>query len=390
MPRLMELLTPEGVKALTATCTQLRRDFCHCVTTIQMMNDQDSAMLCADKWPSLVMVVISTAVALAEKLCGDRLESCLADKGWSTIARLQLEHSPEGPTGQRSGGQQSIALIINASHQTSPDMDTKAHGSALACFAKKWEAKTQPMCMCLDSKSVHMDPLKHLQISRWPCLEWFTCHGNNDNALPISCFSGESSSNTQFATMSSCSLDAEAVQSLISACPHLYCLTLINCKIEAAAFTCLSQACSLSLNQIDLSHNQLGWLAVQSLSRCHLPALRWLSLNDSDLSALAVMHLAQGCWPKLEQLRLFGNQLSAEAVAYLVKGEWPLLQELVLSWTCVSEDAFEVLGVVDACKQLESTQSVPQPNYRHAFKQRLLLRSSLLVWPKLKALTVTV
>ena len=203
-PRLMEVLTPEGVKALTATCTQLRRDFCHRVTTIQMMNDQDSAMLCADKWPSLVMVVISTAVALAEKLCGDRLESCLADKGWSTIARLQLEQSPEGPTGQRSGGQQSVALIINASHQTSPDMDTKAHGSALACFAKKWEVKTQPMCMCLDSKSVHMDPLKHLQISRWPCLEWFTCHGNNDNALPISCFSGESSSNTQFATMSSC------------------------------------------------------------------------------------------------------------------------------------------------------------------------------------------
>jgi len=86
----------------------------------------------------------------------------------------------------------------------------------------------------------------------------------------------------------------------------------------------------------------------------------------------------------MKGLHLFDNQLNVEAVAYLVKGEWPLLEELNLSRTCVPEAAFEVLGVIDACKQFESTQ----PNYRQAFKQCLLLRSSLLVWPQLKALTV--
>ncbi len=90
----------------------------------------------------------------------------------------------------------------------------------------------------------------------------------------------------------------------------------------------------------------------------------------------------------MQRLDLFDNQLSVEAVAYLVKGEWPLLQALGVSRTYVSEAAFEVLGAVDACNQFESTQNVTQPNYRHGYKQRLLLRSSLLVWPKLKALTV--
>ncbi len=89
-PRLLELLTPECVKDLTATCTQLRQDFRSSVTSIQMMNHQDTAMLCADKWPSLVMVAVSNTIALSEKLYEDRLQSYLFDKGWLTIVRLQL------------------------------------------------------------------------------------------------------------------------------------------------------------------------------------------------------------------------------------------------------------------------------------------------------------
>ena len=107
-PRFLELLIPEGVKALTATCTQLRQDFCSSVTSIQMTNYQDTAMLCADKWPSLVMVIISTldehpfgdhvnshlsdtTDTLDENQFGDHAMSNLSDKGWSSIVRLQLE-----------------------------------------------------------------------------------------------------------------------------------------------------------------------------------------------------------------------------------------------------------------------------------------------------------
>lgn len=154
-PRFLELLVPEGAKALTATCTQLRQDFRSSVTTIQMTNHQDTAMLYAKNWPSLVMVVISTTitpdehqfgdhvnshlsdttVTLDEHQFGDHAESTLSDRGWSTVVRLQFEQARDDPTNWRSACRQSEALIVKASHQSSPDMDTKAHGSALAHFA---------------------------------------------------------------------------------------------------------------------------------------------------------------------------------------------------------------------------------------------------------------
>ena len=87
----------------------------------------------------------------------------------------------------------------------------------------------------------------------------------------------------------------------------------------------------------------------------------------------------------MTHLDLFDNQLNAEAVAYLIKGKWPLLQKLSLSWTCLPEAAFAVLGVADACKQFENKMSC---NRLHYMPVSLLLRSSFLVWPRLKTLTV--
>ena len=106
-PRLMELLTPEGVKALTATCTQLRQDFRHRVTTIRMTNEQDQAMLFADKWPSLVMVVISTTVSITEQLSRN-LVIFFCQKGngqpWCALKLESLQVIPQ------IGGQASSEL----------------------------------------------------------------------------------------------------------------------------------------------------------------------------------------------------------------------------------------------------------------------------------------
>ena len=75
----MELLIPAGVKALTATCTQPRQEIRASVTTIQMTNSQDTAMLCTYKWPSLVMIVVSTTVTLDEHHSGDHVKSHVSD-----------------------------------------------------------------------------------------------------------------------------------------------------------------------------------------------------------------------------------------------------------------------------------------------------------------------
>lgn len=205
---------------------------------------------------------------------------------------------------------------------------------ALARFATKWEAKTRSMCMFLESNSVCMDLLKHLQMSKWPCLEFIVCQGKYGNALPVSWVLGESSANIQCFVMSQCSLAVVALQSLVTTCPHLCNVSLTGCKIDAAALACLSQARFSRLDNLSISTSPLGWPTVQSLSSCDLPALQCLALGNTNLSALAAMHLAQGCWPNLTYLNLYDNQLNVEAVAYLIKGKWPLLQMLSLMDMC--------------------------------------------------------
>ena len=136
-PRLMELLTAECVKALTATCTQLRQDVRDHVTIIKTENEQDQAMLRADKWPSLVMAVISTTVSITEQLTADidPVTSCLSEREWATMVYIEVGESADDSTGWRSGFKQTVALMVKASHQSPQDMDIKAYGAALACLA---------------------------------------------------------------------------------------------------------------------------------------------------------------------------------------------------------------------------------------------------------------
>ena len=277
-PRLLELLTPEDVKALTATCTQLRQDFRHRVSTIKMTNDRDQAMLFADKWPNLVMVVISTTVSAA-KLPADLFTPYLLDREWATMVRIEVEEFD--PTKWRSGFKHSVALAVTASHQSCQDMDTKAYGVTLARLATEWVTKTRFIFieMSLTSESAYMKPCKHLHMGNWPCLERIFCSGQHGNVLPVSCFWGEHSSNLQSFKLVLCSLGANMVQSLVTTCPHLCNLSVIGCKIDTAALACLNQARFSRLYSLNICSTSLGWSGIQSLSSCDLPLLQRLTLD---------------------------------------------------------------------------------------------------------------
>ena len=264
-PRLMESMTPECLKALTATCTQLRRDFRHRVTTITMTNEQDQAMLFADKWPRLVMVVISSAFSLEERLtmlcerlrtrkAGVKFTPYLSKREWATIMRIRVEEDDlTDLTDLESSFNESEAFVVRARHQ---DMNIKAYGVALARLATKWEAKARRLF--LTSQSADLNPFKHLHMSGWPWLERIDCSGECGNKLPVCCFWGGHLPNLQNVNMVHCCLGAIIVQPLVSTCPHLCNLTLTECKVDAAALACLSQACFSKLGNLSISTTPQG------------------------------------------------------------------------------------------------------------------------------------
>ena len=139
-PRFMELLTPEGVKALTATCKKLRQGLRCSVTTIQLTN-QGIATLHADKWPSLVMVVVSSAYNFDQKQSGSHPESYLPKREWSTLMSL-IGH--QASTNDVSLVQQSVALVVRASHQSSQNWTLGLMTLRWPAWLKHGKAKHNP------------------------------------------------------------------------------------------------------------------------------------------------------------------------------------------------------------------------------------------------------
>ena len=81
---------------------------------------------------------------------------------------------------------------------------------------------------CGSESVLNMDPLKHLHMGQWPCLKGIICHGQDDIALPVCWLWGDSASNLLLATTTQCSLDANIIQSLVTICPHLCSLSLVD------------------------------------------------------------------------------------------------------------------------------------------------------------------
>ncbi len=197
-------------------------------------------------WSSVVGTTLTSEEQLS-KFETDLFTPYLSEKEWATMVRIQVQ---EGDlTSWKSGFKQSLALAVTASHKCSQDMDPKAYGIAMSRLAIEWVAKTQSICvvMHLTSESAYMNPLTHLHAGDWPCLEHLNCLGRYGNVLPVSCFWGEHMSNLHDIQMFKCSLGADMIQSLVSTCPHLRNLTLIGCKVDAAALAYLSQVCFLRL-----------------------------------------------------------------------------------------------------------------------------------------------
>ncbi len=144
-------------------------------------------MLFAHKWPRLVMVVISTTFSteqLKQQPSSNRFRSCLSEEEWATLVSIETKGSSDGPSSWRSGFKRNVALLA-ARHQSSQNLDTKAHGVALARLAAQWAAKTQLILTSLTSESAYVNAFRHLRMGEWPCLERIMCRGSYGNALPV-------------------------------------------------------------------------------------------------------------------------------------------------------------------------------------------------------------
>ncbi|DBA75932.1 TPA: hypothetical protein ACH3X2_008991 [Trebouxia sp. C0005] len=359
-PRILEMLDPESVKAVSATCSLLHSWVCKGVTALTLPNYHHLRLLQPQRWPNLYVVCISSYDDMKPARDQEaKSDVQLIGHKWLLLAyiimtskkckdtdRLALlfirPHTEQFNSHGLASGQVHLqAMGRLAKHSKAAEARclfvsfTDKAESVIAQLASLTWPNVSDMVLVNMGHSVGTDAFLHLSITSLPSLKTLMIMDNR--------------------------LDAQAVLNLANSCPRIICLQLINTNMDAAA--------------------------VQQLSSANWPCLEALSIEaTAGMNASTVQQLAQGNWPLLKKLDLRCSNIDQRAIVHLTQGNWPLLKTLTLDRKCMTEAVCEWLQIRNVSEQLQAMQSaMMQPDFSDFFQ---LERLSSTVWPHLTNIRV--
>lgn len=145
--------------------------------------------------------------------------------------------------------------------------------------------------------------------------------------------------------LSECCIGAHAMSVFSEAdWPVLTRLVLRSSPMDATAMSQLALATLPALSKLDLSKTGLKAKGMEYLVQAEWPRLQDLSLCQNPLNLQAVEHLVKGQWTSLQSLQMMGTQLSAESIKELTKGQWHELSYLCMDCDFVDDSAAKILG----------------------------------------------
>ena len=360
-PRLLEVLPPESLKALSATCSFLHTWTRTRITALTLPTCDHLTLLQPQQWPSLCVVWITATAGTFVSACLQRVRRdwvVLAD----TVSRYTLD----------AVGKTLILVMPATKHSGSHGLaPCQIHLPAMSQFAKhSKEAKSKVVSVNLLDKED--GSLRQLSSMAWPHLSVLAIFSDrigsdaflnlNPNNLP---------SLTTF-TIRARNFDTQAAVHLAKGLPRVLSSLLLFTNIDAAAAHHLSTADWPNL--VDLRIN-----SPMGMHELH---------GSQSLDAASVQKLAQGRWPLLEELDLSCNDLDQCAIGHLVQGRWPVLRHLTLDSKCMTAAVCDMLCVVDVLDQLQAIQcEMAKPGFGSHFQLKLKRLSST-IWPLLQAVCV--
>lgn len=313
-------------------------------------------------------------------------ESCDIGASWNVLAKLDLVSNYKStPLDTWDSCRHTMAVLVVPRGCTSMFQEgqlTQAHMSALSHFVKQHDLGVDAVTINFN-QAVAAAPGHHF-VGDWPGLSEYQLQGAGISSYNLHLFMPHDWSKIDSLALIECNL---APGRLSSKDWHkISVLSLIACGLDAAAISCLASDDWPFLVYLHLNLNPLGADGIECLVKCKMPLLQLLNLSDTALDASATKYLAQGAWPKLFALSLAHNMLDKVAVRNLLVGQWPVLRVLQLSFECVAESAFSILGVRNFKEKLTWTNySLPhgQPNDHRRKDVFRLPRSTDAAWPQL-------
>ncbi len=388
-PRLLEVLTQDSWKALSAASKSLNETVHSLVTIITIEHLEDIPLLAKGSWPHLSMVILP-------KQRDARPDIGALRHRWQLLACVSL-----GERGFGLGlGTTDVAVLLSSqqSRYTTLDNTELAVRPLEHLLSSKW-SESQSLCLHqVQETVVGTAVMKQLSKGRWQCLSHFELCGkqldvanilllfkskwaelhqlklmlSNLDATVIAQLSTDGWPSLKHLQLTYCAIpDADAILHLatlnlpqlaylystetritpatvqqLSQAPlvKLISLFLQSAGLGATALLNFAQADWSRLKYLDLSQNcRMGAAAIRHLVQAQLPGLRGLGLSECGLDDLAIQCLIEGAWPILQNLDLSTNHLDTRALKYLAKGNWASLKHLTLINNDYDTQAIEVL-----------------------------------------------
>ena len=367
-PRILEMLDPESLKAVSATCAFLHSWVCQGVTALTLPNYHHLRLLQTQHWPSLYVVCI-TIYDDTEAVCDEEAESDLHLIAQKWLLLGYMTHDRLHDTSTKKNEQcefTRLALLFIRPHTKDNDSRWLASGQVhLQAMGPLPKKAAEAKCLFVSFTAKAECNLAQLASLTWPdVLDMVLVNRGQLGTGAFLPLSRTSLPALKTLSIINNRLDAQAVLNLANSCPGIICLQLVSTNMDAAA--------------------------VQQLSSANWPCLEALCINDiiatTGMDAIVVQQLAQGKWPLLRKLDLSCSVLDQCAILHLVEGDWASLKRLKLDRKCMTEAVCELLQIENVSEQLKAMQSaMMQRDSSGSFQ---LERVSSSVWPHLKKISV--
>ena len=356
-PRVLQLVSPSGKKALLAVCKSLRQ-LVHAFASRVTLQKDDSMqhLLGTAVGPHLLQLRLHgiklTGTVVVEMYSAPwsaltSLTLCSCGLNGPIISKLAAGHWPALQHLSLSNNKLSTAAVKAMAGSNWPQLrhldlsSNKLNASAISQLTQlRW---TQLQSLDLDDNSdLDSCAIRKLSCGSWPLLRSLSVSGGFGLGLlvPLAASSWPLLETVQI----DCHYCAPQDISFAGCWQNLKNLRITTCLPSPAtrasfsypAVSRLTEEQWTNLETLDLSYSDLGQNGLMQLAQGKWPVLSKLNLTKSqqlhDVTPFGYANFAMGRWPKLTYLSLAENGMSDECAVRLINGDWPLLATLDLSY----------------------------------------------------------
>lgn len=373
-PRVLQLVSPDDKKTLSAVCKSVRR-LVHAFASRITLQEDDTMQHLLDTavGPHLLRLdlhgikLTATAVSGLNNapftslrsltLCncglnGSTISKLVAGSCWPLLQHLSLRNNKLSTA--------AIKAMVGSNWPQLQHMDLSCNKLTVSAISQLTQLRWSNLEILDLSSNPYLESnaIRKLSSGSWPLLKGLAIGGS----FGLAFFAEVTASSwplleTIHVNCDYCPPQAVSFAGCWQNVKNLQIVTRLPTPLGSfssfsmPAVSGLTEANWTNLQTLDLSRSNLGRSGITQLANGQWPLLHKLDISrmlyPEALTPDEYADFAEGSWPKLIYLNLAHNKMSDECAVQLTSGDWPLLANIDLSYNDIGADGSAELAEAD-------------------------------------------